>query len=143
MSIKKISLSIAGLLALLSILVGLALPDPISATNFPPGNAANTIGPMTFLSTTTSNKTSASWPLESASTHTFQIVTICTNACSNIISASLDGLSWIPLATNSVSASATNGIVMIGYRFSYLRATFGQTTAGGSTNTILYLGSRQ
>lgn len=130
-------------LAIVGLLVAIALPWPdLGARSFPTAQSADTLN-ITLLSTTTSNVTGSAYFVESASVHTFQIVTLCTNACSNIISGSLDGTSWFMIATNSQSASATNGIVFIGYRLGYLRATFGQTTASGSTNTILYLGGRQ
>lgn len=129
-------------LLILSFAAILAAALLVRASSFPQAQAANTYG-ATLLSVTTSNKTGSSFNVESFSSHTFQIVTYCTNACSNVISGSLDGTSWFTLATNSVSDSSTNGIIMIGYRVSWLRCAFGQTTANGSTNTVLYLGSRQ
>jgi len=125
-----------------AMLLALVPVNRVEATGFPSAQDANTIN-LTLLSATTSNKTGTAYFVESATTHNLQIVTYCTNAVSNVISASLDGTSWSRIATNSASASSTNMIVFIGYRFSYLRADFTQTTANGSTNSIIYLGGRQ
>lgn len=111
------------------------------ATDFPLSTAGNTYG-TTLLSLTTSNKTGTAIYVEGFSQHTIQIRTHCTNAVSNIISGSLDNTNWVNLATNSVSSSLTNAVLLSNQRWSYLRATFGQQTAAGSTNSILYLGSR-
>lgn len=113
----------------------------IQATNFPLAKSGDTYS-TTLIGPTTSNKTSATVFIEGFSMHTFQVVTVCTNAVSNIFYVSLNGTNWIPFATNSVSATATNGITL-SQRWSYLQATFTQTTANGSTNTVLYLGGRQ
>lgn len=111
------------------------------ATDFPTATAVNTLN-YTLLGPTTSNKTGTAQYIEAASQHTIQVVTLCTNAVSNVISASLDNTNFFTIATNSVSASSTNGISLIGYRFAYIKANFTQTTANGSTNTVLYLGGR-
>ncbi len=129
-----IFLALAALLALL-------LWTDSHATPFPTGQANDTIN-LTLLGPTTSNKTGTAYFVEGVSLHTFQIVTLCTNAVSNVISGSLDASNWVPLSTNAVSASATNGITLSG-RYSYIQATFAAITNGAATNTIIYLGARQ
>lgn len=114
----------------------------VHATEFPVATANDTIT-LALLGPTTSNKTGTAYFVEAASLHTFQIITYCTNAVSNVISGSLDSTNWVPLATNSASSSSTNGITLSNQRWSYLRAVFTLTTANGSTNTVTYLGSRQ
>jgi hypothetical protein len=115
----------------------------IRATQFPPSTATDTINLGTnnpFMSVTTSNKTTA-WFVESALNHTFQFITLTLTANSNVISGSLDGVSWTPIATNATSAAATNSFTL-SQRWSYLRCVFTQGTAGSSTNTVTYLGGR-
>ncbi len=116
------------------------IPDT-RATPFPTGQANDTVN-LTLISATTSNKTGTAYFVEGVSLHTFQIVTLCTNAVSNVFQGSLDGSNWVPLSTNAVSASATNGTTLSAQRWSYIRALFTQTTASGSTNTVTYLGGR-
>ena len=115
---------------------------PVKATLFQPGDAHNTIN-LNLVSVTTSNKTGTAQFLESVSIHSIQCISICTNAVSNVISASLDGVSWSTILTNSASASSTNLYTFIGYRFGYLKSDFTQKTANGSTNFVVYLGGRQ
>jgi len=111
------------------------------ATSFPPGQANNTIN-LTLLSTTTSNKTGSAFFVESVSLHTLQLTTFAgTNVCSNIISASLDGVGWVNIATQSYGTNSLTNFLTFSGRYSYIRASFGTTT--NTTNTILYLGGRQ
>jgi len=130
-----------GVLAVLAIgaLLLFSLVPLAPAKNFPPATAYDTINLVPFLPTTTSNS-STSYYVESAHYHTFQIITYCTNAVSNIISGSLDSVAWTPLATNAVSSSSTNAVVLTQH-WARLQVQY-FTASGASTNTVNYLGAR-
>jgi len=110
----------------------------MSATDFTIAQRGSTINQV-LLGPTTSNKTGTATFVESVLSHTFQIVTLCTNASSNVISASLNSTNWTPVLTNYCTASATNLLSLSG-KWSYFQAAYSVTTASGSTNTVLYLG---
>lgn len=112
------------------------------ATDFPTGTANNTDN-IVLLGPTVTNFTGSAYFIEGNTTHTLQFVTLCTNAVSNVVSASLNGSNFFTIATNLATTSGTNAISFIGYRFSYIKATAALTTANGSTNTVTYLGGRQ
>lgn len=106
----------------------------LSATDFPPALAGNTVA-LTILSATT-NATSSTFDIEKPVYHTFQLNYTCTGTATNTLDYSLDGTNWVAFHTNELTAASITITTLTG-KFKYVRSRFVATNA---TATVLYLG---
>ncbi len=119
----------------------LLLQCRVSAKEFPPTLAYETISATIWTSLSVSNatanpETSLAFDVEKSVYHTFQFITTATNLSTTVLQRSLDGTNWASVFTNAPTSTNVVDTTFIG-KWKYYRATMIGTNA---TVVIKYLG---